>query len=148
WEVGMRVADRMDLRSLAAPHLRRLAELTQETVHLSILDGNVVLYLDKIDSPQPVRAYSRVGGRAPAACVATGKAMLAWAHEETLEKIRAALHPYTPKSLTSSAELDTELERIRSQGYAINRGEWRATVCGLAAPVFNARASVVAAVGI
>lgn len=148
WEVGMQVADRLDLRGMAAPHLRALAKLTDETVHLSILDGIDVLYLDKIDSPQPVRAYSRVGGRAPAACVATGKAMLAWADEAYREQVAAALQPHTANSLTDRDQLEAELQRIRTQGYAVNRGEWRATVCGLAAPVFDARGNVVAALGI
>lgn len=148
WEVGMRVADRLDLRALAAPHMRTLASLTHETVHLSLLQGGDVLYLDKIDSPQPVRAYTRVGGRAPAACVATGKAMLAWADADQVTRAGAALQPYTPKTLADAAELATELQRVRTQGYAVNRGEWRATVCGLAAPVFDARGAAVAALGI
>lgn len=148
WEVGMRVADRLDLRALAAPPMRTLAALTQETVHLSLLQGSDVLYLDKIDSPQPVRAYTRIGGRAPAACVATGKALLAWADAEQVARAGRALQAYTPKTLANTAELVAELERVRAQGYAVNRGEWRATVCGLAAPVFDARGAVVAALGI
>lgn len=148
WEIGMRVADRLDLRSLAAPHMRALATTTQETVHLSLLQGSDVLYLDKMDSPQPVRAYTRVGGRAPAACVATGKAILAWAGPEQVARAGAALQPYTPKTLAGTEQLVAELQRVRAQGYAVNRGEWRASVCGLAAPVFDARGEAVAALGI
>src|SRR3546814_715020 len=57
--------------------MRELARETSETVHLSVLDGVDVVYVDKIDSPQPLLAYSAVGGRAPAYAVATGKALLA-----------------------------------------------------------------------
>lgn len=148
WEVGMRVVDRHDLRAMAAPHMRALAEATRETVHLSILQGAEVLYLDKIDSPQPVRAYTRVGGRAPAACVATGKALLAWSTPSQIVQAGAALQPYTPKTLADTEQLNAELQRVRTQGYAINRGEWRATVCGLAAPVLDGRGNAIAALGI
>ncbi|GAA5234336.1 IclR family transcriptional regulator [Verticiella sediminum] len=148
WEVGMRVADRLDLRQVAAPFLRELADATSETVHLSILDGIDVLYVDKIDSPQPVRAYSRVGGRAPAGCVATGKVLLAYAEAARVAEASAAMAPYTPRTIVDPQELEAELRRVRQQGYAVNRGEWRASVCGLAAPVFDARGEVVAALGI
>lgn len=148
WELGMRVADRLDLRQVAAPYLRRLADLSSETVHLSILDGVEVLYVDKIDSPQPVRAYSRVGGRAPAPCVATGKVLLAHASPERVAQARQTLVAHTPRSIVDPEAFDAELRRVRQQGYAVNRGEWRISVCGLAAPVFDARGEVVAALGI
>ena len=148
WEIGMRVADRLDLRQAAAPYLRQLADATSETVHLSVLDGIEVLYVDKIDSPQPVRAYSRIGGRAPAACVATGKVLLAYATPEQLAQASLTLVAHTPRSIVDAQELQAELRRVRQQGFAVNRGEWRASVCGMAAPVFDARGSVVAALGI
>src|SRR5690606_30707322 len=66
FELGNQVADRFDIRTHAQPVMRELAELTRETVHLSVLDGSEVIYMHKIESPEPVRAYSRIGGRAPA----------------------------------------------------------------------------------
>lgn len=148
WELGSYVLGQLDVRQVAQPFLESLAAETSETVHLSVLDGAEVLYIAKIDSPQPVRAYSTVGGRAPAQCVATGKAQLAWAQDETVARIEQALHAYTPYSIVSAAELDAELARIRSQGYAVNRGEWREQVCGVAAPIRDATGAVIAAIGI
>lgn len=146
WEIGSVIAERIDVKSVAAPYMAALAERTSETVHLSILDGIEVLYIDKIDSPQPVRAYSRVGGRAPAYCVATGKSLLAFEPEAKLEKLE--LTKFTPRTITSPDALKRELARIREQGYAVNRGEWRASVCGLAAPIFSSSQRPVAALGI
>ncbi|MGD9944933.1 MAG: IclR family transcriptional regulator [Burkholderiaceae bacterium] len=148
WELGQRLADRIDLRRLAAPTMHELAARTKETVHLSILDGAEVLYLDKLDSPQPIRAFTRIGGRAPAYCVATGRALLAYADEAVIDSAAAAMESFTPLTITTRAQLDKELERVRQKGYAINRGEWRGGVRGLAAAVFDGRGLAVAAIGI
>ena len=68
FELAARQLAQLDVRKLAAPYMRTLADQTGETVHLSVLDGFDVVYVDKIDSPQPIRAYSMIGGRAPASC--------------------------------------------------------------------------------
>jgi len=117
-------------------------------VHLSVLDGDEVVYVHKIDSPEPVRAYSEIGGRAPAWCVATGKAILAWQPESHLHALAQRLQRYTPRTITDPAEFQREMERVRTNGYAVNRGEWRETVWGIAAPVRNGDGGVVAGIGI
>jgi DNA-binding IclR family transcriptional regulator len=148
WELGSRVFGRLDVRRVAQGFMETLAQDTAETVHLSVLDGTEVVYVAKIDSPQPVRAYSTVGGRAPAQCVATGKAQLAWASPEKIGEIKQSLRAYSSNSILSADELDAELSRIRAQGYALNRGEWREQVCGVAAPIRDVSGEVVAAIGI
>ncbi|MFC6762538.1 IclR family transcriptional regulator [Sulfitobacter porphyrae] len=65
WELGLRVLRRVDLVSAARPAMQRLAELTHETVHLSILQGQDVVYIDKIETNHHVRAHTRIGARAP-----------------------------------------------------------------------------------
>lgn len=148
WELGAAVVGRIDLKTVALEYMERLCQLSGETVHLSVLEGTEVIYLDKVDSPHPVRAYSRVGGRAPAYCVATGKALLAHASATLVDEISLELKPYTPFTLTTPNELRAELERVRETGYAVNRGEWRDGVCGVAAPIWNASGHVCAAVGV
>jgi len=148
WELGSFVFRRLDVRKIAASYMEELARKTSETVHLSILDGIEVIYLAKIDSPQPVRSYTSIGGRAPAQCVATGKAQLAWAEANTLAQVKQELKAYTPLSLLHPDALDAELAHIRHQGFAMNRGEWRDQVCGLAAPIRDVSGAVIAAIGI
>jgi IclR family KDG regulon transcriptional repressor len=148
WEIGSAVLSNLDLRRAAQSWMEWLLDRTRETVHLSVLDGDEVVYVHKLDSPEPVRAYSSVGGRAPAHCVATGKAMLAWAGEPALAAVSGRLRTYTPRTLTDPGEFRRELERIRQHGFAVNRGEWRESVGGLAAPVRGPDGSVIAAVGI
>ncbi|MET0209183.1 MAG: IclR family transcriptional regulator [Burkholderiaceae bacterium] len=157
WELGAHVIARLDVRQAAAPAMQWLLAESRETVHLSVLDGNEVVYVDKLDSPEPVRAYSEIGGRAPAHCVATGKALLAWrdggavavtAAAKAAKKSVPLSVAFTPATITDSVELARELERIRAQGYAVNRGEWRISVWGIAAPIADGTGRTVAAIGI
>lgn len=149
WELGSGVIGRLNVKAVAFPFMQRLAEQARETVHLSILDGLGVVYIDKIDSPEPVRAYSTVGGRAPAYCVATGKALLAFQPAKVIATIPfGQLKAYTDRTITQRDALLQELERVRQNGYSVNRGEWRITVRGIAAPIFDANNAVVAAIGL
>jgi IclR family KDG regulon transcriptional repressor len=94
-----------------------------------------------------VRAYSSIGGRAPAYCVASGKALLAY-QEEALAHLPEVLQVHTSRTIPSLDLLRRELEQVRIQGFAINRGEWREGVCGLAAIVHDAMGRPGAAIGI
>ena len=149
FELGALVGAAANVTTLVRPYLARLSQATGETIHLATLEGAEVVYLDKFDSPLPVAAYSRVGGRAPAYCVASGKAMLAAARLDMpgLRRLLGTLVAHTPNSITDFQTLRAELQQTQARGYAENREEWRLGVCGLGAPVFNARGEAVAAVG-
>ncbi len=146
WEVGSSVLDRLDVKQVAHPEMEALSKLSGETVHLSLLDGPDVVYIDKVESSQPVRAYSRIGGRAPGHTVATGKALLAFV-DDLDALLPKRLAEYTPLSIRDRDVLKKELESVRRQGYSINRGEWREGVCGVGAPIRDERDKVVAAIG-
>lgn len=146
--LGVRQQGDLDVRRVAPPYMGILAKETGETIHLSILDGHEVIYIEKIDSDQPIRAYSMVGGRAPAYAVATGKALLAAQQESIWDTLPAQLTRYTSKTIVEREALKAELAKVVRAGYAINRGEWRADVGGLAAPIFNGFDRPIAAVGI
>lgn len=149
WELGAQALHRLDFREASAPAIRWLLAESNETVHLSVLSGDEVVYVDKLDSPEPVRAYSVIGGRAPAYCVATGKVLLAWRDEAPADLLTVRkLHSFTPDTIADTAQLANELAKVRQQGYAVNRGEWRASVWGIAAPVRVGNGRVVAAMGI
>ncbi|MBP6251321.1 MAG: IclR family transcriptional regulator [Rubrivivax sp.] len=148
FEWGCRVADGIDVRRAAREPLARLARETQETIHLSVLDGAEIVYLEKIDSPQPVRAYSEIGGRAPAHCVATGKALLAHGGSAALATLADPLPRPTAHTVANLAALRLQLETARRDGYAVNREEWRPGVSGLGAPVYDATGRAIAAAGL
>jgi DNA-binding IclR family transcriptional regulator len=149
-ELGALIGTSGDLKARLHAPLAALWRATGETIHLTVLDGAEVVYLDKFDSPLPVAAYSRIGGRVPAYCVASGKALLAAARMDA-RALRASfgvLTAHTPHTVVDFEALAAELESSRTRGHAINREEWREGVCGLGAPVFDARGEPVAAVGI
>ena len=149
FELGSLIAAASNIVALVRPHLASLAQATGETIHLATLDGAEIVYLDKFDSPLPVAAYSRIGGRAPAYCVASGKALLSAARLDVaaLRARLGTLVSHTPHTLIDFDKLLAELERTRVRGYAENREEWRLGVCGLGVPLFDARGDAVAAVG-
>jgi IclR family KDG regulon transcriptional repressor len=70
WELGSAALSGFDLRRHADGIMEALVQATGETVHLSVLDRYEVVYVHKIDSANPVRAYTQIGGRAAAHCVA------------------------------------------------------------------------------
>lgn len=148
WELGSQIVGRLDLRKSASVQLYNLAHETGEAVHLSVLDQAEVIYVDKIDSPQPVGAYTRTGGRAPAYCVATGKALLSQLSEEALQHTLGDLKQYSPHTITDLTDLFDDLKLTRERGYSVNKGEWREGVWGLASVIFDARNEPVAAVGV
>ncbi|MBU2285218.1 MAG: IclR family transcriptional regulator [Gammaproteobacteria bacterium] len=148
WELGSAVLGKLDLRRHAERQMERLMEHTGESVHLSVLDGLEVVYVHKVDSERPVRAYTQIGGRVPAYCVATGKAQLAFAREHVLQSAGGALQQHTAHTITNRDEFLKEMQKVRQRGYAINRAEWREDVWGIAAPVMDTRGFVIAAVGI
>ncbi|WP_298937652.1 IclR family transcriptional regulator [uncultured Ruegeria sp.] len=148
WELGSFVFARLSIREVARPMMEDLARISRETVHLSELHHGEVLYIDKIESSEPVRAYTQLGGRAPAYCTATGKAMLAFAGADERAACLTDAQAFTSKTINAPERFEDEADRIRIQKYAINRGEWRSDVLGLAAPIVDGTGKVIAAIGI
>lgn len=149
WELGSQVIRRMGLSKIARPAMERLAELTAETVHLSILDDTDIVYIDKIESAHHIRAHTSVGSRAPAWAVATGKAMLAQMPDAYLERFEGQFHKYTETSKGSLVELRQDLELVRADGYcAVYHGEWREGIAAVACAILDRSNQLVGAIGV
>jgi len=123
------------LRSVADPHIRRLHEATGETVHLGVLSGLDVIYLDKLESQQAVRMHSQVGNASPLYCTGIGKAILALLPEEEFAAKATAFDyvKHTPTTLHTAALLTSEIDDIRSSGIAHDREEHEPGICCVAA---------------
>ena len=148
WEMGSMLVRDVDLQAIAGPRLRRLCEDTHESVQLAVFDSGYVVYVDKVDSPQPLKAITSIGSRVPATVVSTGKAMLAWMPEQALDIAVEHVKRYTPVTMVKRKDIEHDLEETRQRGYAVNRGEFRAGVCGIGVPVRDRRGEVVAAIGV
>lgn len=129
--------------------LHRLAEESGETVHLVTFDPPEIVYIDKVESPRAVRMHSRIGGRLPAYCTATGKVFLAHSADDVVESVIATgLPARTPATITSPDRLRAELDLIRGRGYAVDDVENEQDIRCLAAPVHDHSGAVTTAVSI
>lgn len=140
----------LDLRRLVRPVLERLSRETGETANLVILDGREALYLDKVESPQSLRIFSRIGRRAPLYCTAVGKVLLAYRTEEEVDSLlgRHPLEPLTRATITSRRQVQQELEKVQEQGFALDMEECEQGASCIAVPVRNSRGEPVAAIGV
>lgn len=147
--LGGVILDRLDLRREAHDLLKKLAEEVNETVHLVIPDNDMALYIDKIDSNQTFRMRSQIGWYVPLHTTAVGKAILAFSPKEYVERIIAkGLKSYTENTITDPEKLLEHLEMVRKLGYAVDNEENEPGVRCVAAPIFDYRNKVIAALSI
>lgn len=146
FELGCKAIEDMGLREIAIPQMEKLRDVIDENVLLTVLEDTQITYLDKIESRQAVIIQTNVGGTAPAYCVSSGKAMLAYDAERLEKVIAQGLKSFTPHTIVDPEALRRECAKIREQGYAFNRGEFRKDVTGIGAPIFNAKGEVIGAI--
>lgn len=139
---GVRV--NVELRDRAAPLLRELANLCRESVYLATLDGDLVLYLYAVESPQRLLARTAVGDRVPPHCTAVGKAILSLLPEEKVLDLvnRVGLPKYTARTITDLGELLHELRTTRVRGYATDEEEHELGTHCIGVPIRGATGEV------
>lgn len=140
----------LDIRGLAARHLRDLGGSCGQTIHLGALEGNRVVYLDKVESRHAVRMYSHIGALAPLHATGIGKAILAHLPEPERDTLLGdpPFARLTSNTHTDRAALDVDLARVERQGWALDDFEHEEFIQCVAAPVFDASGRVAAAISI
>jgi DNA-binding IclR family transcriptional regulator len=147
-ELGTLAGYQHQLRGAASAHLHELAHNTGLTVHLAVLDGAEIIYLDKVGGQFSLRVPSRVGGRAPATCTGAGKVLLAYVGESELADLLSRPLPLlTAVSIGNGRRLRNELAHIQDRGIAFDREESARGLTCVAAPV-GAPGSPIAAVSV
>lgn len=139
-----------DLRVIAHEQLEKLRSETGETVHLAVPSGTEMIFIDKIESLQSVRMTSRVGFRVPMYTTSVGKAYLAFlGPSETAEALNTLrLSRKTSKTITRRAELEAELRKVRSRGYALDLEENELEICCIGAPICDRRGLAAGAISV
>ena len=146
-ELGFRVRDELDLPRVAAPHLERLALLTEDTVHLGVLDHGHVLYLDKVPGRRRINIRSRIGELQPVTSTGLGKALIldldadAWV--ELFRAERAVRR--------GEVSLQDWLERMRHYvrvGFAFDLEENEDQIRCVAAPIRDVAGRTIAAISV
>jgi DNA-binding IclR family transcriptional regulator len=150
YDLGCRALDHVSIRDEARPLMTRIAVNVGETVHLALLDGCEVLYIERIEAQRSLSMGSKLGARNPVYCTALGKAILAFSPGQEVDPILAAcrMQARTRNTITTVPALKRELKRIRERGFAIDDEEIEQGIRCIAAPVLNSANCAVAAISV
>jgi IclR family pca regulon transcriptional regulator len=153
-DLGFTAINSMELRDVAAPHLRRLCDETGHTVNMAILDDVDIVYVERFRASRrhqnEIDLDLHVGSRLPAYCTSMGKVLLAFLPDAEREELvgRITFSRRGPNTLTSKTALLGELEHVRATGIAVNNEELAYGLRSIAVPVLAASGEAVAAVNL
>ncbi len=137
-------------RSLARLARATLAELSAsagEAAGLSVPEGNLVHYIEQVDTPNPVSVRDWTGSRIPMHAVSSGQVLLAFRQPATLERyLEGPLERFTDRTIVDPDALRERLREVRRDGYAWAREEFDRGINSVAAPIADASGEVIAAV--
>jgi DNA-binding IclR family transcriptional regulator len=139
-----------ELRDRAAPLLRELGDTTGQSVYLTVIDGNLSLYIYAIETSHRLLARSAVGDQAPMHCTAVGKAALAFLPADRQDRIlsEVGLPRFTEHTITERATLEEELMVTRNRGYSVDNQEHEMQSFCIGAPIFDSAGDVTASCSI
>jgi DNA-binding IclR family transcriptional regulator len=147
--LGTLALRQMDLRAVALPCMRGLAERSGETIDLEILHGNQVMIIEEIAGDHLLSATSNIGTLYPAHCTSTGKLLLAALPADTLSVLLAdGPSRCGPRTITDADALRAELQAALERGYATSYEELEAHLHAIGAPIYDHQERMVAALSI
>jgi len=149
FELGQRVPRHRILHGAARPYMEDLHHATGETIHLGVLDGREVLYLEKVYGHEFVPLPSRVAGRMPLHCTATGRVLLAFGPRELQDEVLVPPLPrLTRYTVVSPTTLARELEQVRKNGHALESEQTRAGWASVAVPLTGPSGTIMGALSV
>lgn len=131
-------------RSRLHATLEELVNVTGECAHMAVRVGTRVWYVDKIDSPLPLKVDHPIGSLAPLHCTALGKAFLAFGEPDEVGPLEA----HTARTITRKAGLEAEIQLTRGRGFAVDDEEFTQGIRCAAAPVYDQGGRMIAAIGL
>lgn len=139
-----------DLVSLAKPYLSKLVESTQESAHLCLLSNDKAVIVDQVLSKEVIKVSASIGRAEPIHASSVGKCILAFQNASTKERMLSCenMEAYTKNTFLSQEDLESELEKIRSRGYAIDDEEVNIGVRCVAAPIRNYKGETFGCIGV
>lgn len=151
FELGCEVQNTKSLIRIIRPYLGKLLKMTNETANLAILEGKDVVYLDTFGSSEILRTEIIPGTRTPAHCTALGKAILAHLSDSEfnyLYQSNESIISLTSKSISSLGDLKKELKKVKEQGYALDREEYKIGINCISVPILNINGEAIAAISL
>jgi DNA-binding IclR family transcriptional regulator len=135
------------LARLARPSLAALSMETGEAAGLSVPDGDLVHYIEQVDTPNPVSVRDWTGSRIPMHAVSSGQVLLAFRPAAAIERyLERPIERFTDRTIVDPVALHDRLRDVRRDGYAWAREEFDRGISSVAAPIADASGEVVAAV--
>lgn len=127
--------------------LGTLVQVLGETCNLTVLDGDHVMYIERIETAEPLRMHIEPGTRLPLHCTAGGKLFLASLSRLDRLDVLGRLHltQMTPRTLTEPRILSLELDRLSALGIGLDNEEFVRGMVGIAVPVCVGSGKMVAA---
>lgn len=121
--------------------LQELSDEIGETCNLTVLDGNEIVYLDRVETNWPYRIHLPVGSHLPLYCTATGKLFLANMKPAIRKRVLGSLSlvEHTDRTITDLAVLEAQLDTVSEEGVGYDNGEYLDGMVSLAVPVIDAR---------
>jgi IclR family KDG regulon transcriptional repressor len=150
FKMGNTVPHTRKLDEITKPFMHQLSELSAETVNLGVLYADSVIYLDKVEAKQYLRLDHQIGEIDPLYCTALGKVLLSGFSEADLEAFFASveLRPHTKNTIQTREGLEKELREVRRRGYALDIKELDINLHCIAAPIWDYRNRIIAALSI
>jgi DNA-binding IclR family transcriptional regulator len=148
-ELSTALQNQLDLRQIARPHLMELRDRSGELVHLTILDGEDVVTIDRFEGTQALSLQTEMGARRPMYCTASGKAILAGLSVQEIKRVLAlGMPPVTSTTITDEEAMLAHLQEVRKRGYAWDDEERILGVRCVAAPVYAHDKSLLGAISL
>ena len=149
--LSSKMINTLDIRKVARPYLQDLCTRVGQVVQLSVLQGKDAIFIDKVEPPdQSIRMYSEIGKSIPVYCSSSGKVLLAWQKPAVINWMLGEIEfqSFTKTTITDAETLRCALEEVREEGFGTDWFEHEEGIFCVAAPVFDIRNHVVAAIGI
>jgi DNA-binding IclR family transcriptional regulator len=148
--LGAVAMNRLHLRHMALPVMKRLKDSLGETINFSVLIGTEIMFIERLEAEHIVSAHHDIGDRLPVHCTCMGKAILAHLPQDRLDLLidQIQFSPKTANTITSRQALLDELQRIRSEGLSYNLEELEKGLCAVAAPILDYSGHAVAALNV
>lgn len=151
-QLASRSWGRSEIRLAAVEALKQLRDLTGETVHLAVPNGQHMVYIEKLESPSAVQMASRIGTNVSLHSTAVGKAWLALldasACEAALQSLPQPFTQHTANTVRDLAALRRQLEQVRKRGWAVDDEENEAGIYCFGAPILGRNGEPVAAISV
>jgi len=149
-QLASRSWGRSELRLAAVDELKRLRDLTGETVHLAVPNGASMVYIEKLESPSAVRMASRIGTSVSLHSTAVGKAYLAALDDKRYKALVKGLPlpRHAANTVTDAAALRAQVEQVRERGWSVDNEENEAGIFCFGAAIRNAAGEPVAAISV